>query len=96
VGRKPAAKIGLDEQESDRRLLSLGKGAMDSEARYTFGSDGSKSGEGQSTSARLTPGGLPRCSAMWRKKIVMFDGRPVVKVIMPSRPGGLGRSQQRP
>jgi hypothetical protein len=35
VGRKPEAKVGLDEQESDTRLMSLGKGAIDSEARYT-------------------------------------------------------------
>jgi hypothetical protein len=35
VGRKLEAKAGLDEQESDIRPLSPGKGAIDSEARYS-------------------------------------------------------------
>lgn len=39
VGRKLEAKAGLDEQESDTRPISPGKGAIDSEARYSFVGD---------------------------------------------------------
>jgi hypothetical protein len=58
VGRKPEAKVGLDEQESDTRPESLGKGALDSEARYSSGSGTGKSGEARPKASHLTPGGL--------------------------------------
>ena len=59
----PRQDIGLDEQKSDTRLASQGKGAMDSDAQNTFGCGDSKSGEGQWTPTRLTPGGLSNRSA---------------------------------
>ncbi len=45
----PRQDIGHDEQKSDIRLASQGKGAMDSDAQNTFGCGDSKSGEGQWT-----------------------------------------------
>ena len=35
VGRKPAANVGPDEQESDTRPASLGKGAIYPDALYS-------------------------------------------------------------
>jgi len=58
VGRKPEANVGLDEQESDTRPISPGKGAIDSEARYSSGGDKGKSGEAQREVLHLTPGSL--------------------------------------
>ena len=39
VGRKPSANVGPDEQESDTRLSSLGKGAIDPDAQNSSGRD---------------------------------------------------------
>ncbi len=39
----------------------LGKGAIDSDAQYSFGGDGGKSGEGQLEVLNLTPGDLQGC-----------------------------------
>ena len=58
VGRKPQANVGLDEQESDIRPMPLGKGAIDSDARYSFGSGIGKSGEARWKVSHLTPGDL--------------------------------------
>ena len=58
VGRKPEANVGLDEQKSDIRPVSLGKEAIDSDARYSSGSDNGKSGEAQQEVLNLTPGDL--------------------------------------
>jgi len=58
VGRKLEAKVGLDEQEPDRRPVPPGKGAIDSDARYSSGGGTGKSGEGRVKVSHLTPGGL--------------------------------------
>jgi len=58
VGRKPEANVGLDEQKSDIRPVLLGKEAIDSDARYSSGSDNGKSGEAQQEVLNLTPGDL--------------------------------------
>ena len=58
MGRKPETIFGLDEQESDTRPSQLGKGAMDSDARYTFGNCEGKSGKSRNEQLYLTPGGL--------------------------------------
>ena len=85
VGRKLKANVGLDEQESDSRPVSLGKEAIDSDAQYSFGSDDGKSGEAQQAVLNLTPGGLQsRRSATAR--VQGYHVREVVK---------LCRSQQR-
>ena len=61
MGRKPAANVGLDEQEPDRRPVSPGKGAMDSDARYSSVRDTGKSGRRRQEVMHLTPGDLSGC-----------------------------------
>jgi len=79
VGRKPEAKIGLDEQKSDTRPAAPGKEAMDSEARYTFGGDGGDGVTG--TAPREECRGPAAKSAAWEltgdlmERIVHRDNR---------------------
>jgi len=47
VGRKPEAKVGLDEQKSDKRPASWDKAAIDAEVQYSL-----RHGEGKSGEAR--------------------------------------------
>jgi hypothetical protein len=55
-------KLGLDEQESDRRPDARGHAAMDADAQPPSGRAGGKSGEARGKDASLNLGGLMRCS----------------------------------
>jgi len=54
-------KLGLDEQKSDSRPPALGNVAMDTDAQYSFGSAGGRSGEARGKETRLNLGGLWSC-----------------------------------
>ena len=54
-------KIGLDEQEPDRRPVTLGNAAMDAGALNSPGSVGGKSGGSRVKDSRLNLGGLSSC-----------------------------------
>ena len=54
-------KLGLDEQESDKRPTALGNVAMDADAQYSFGSANGRSGEARGKETKLNLGGLSLC-----------------------------------
>lgn len=54
-------QLGLDAQESDSRPAALGNVAMDTDARYSFGSADGRSGEARGKETRLNLGGLAAC-----------------------------------
>ena len=55
------SELGLDEQESDIRPVSVGNAAMDADARISLATDAGKSGEAQGDHTRLNLGGLSIC-----------------------------------
>jgi hypothetical protein len=58
------SELGLDEQKSDMRPVSVGNAAMDADARISHATDTGKSGEAQGDHARLNLGGLSICPAI--------------------------------